>query len=91
MIADIFGESGDEEEEEFTVSSGSFPQAELLQLVSSVSSLRIRISSWVHLRLLLLQGFNQEDLGVVEKESKAKKHQEEESDSDEGMERGAQE
>ncbi|CAG02164.1 unnamed protein product [Tetraodon nigroviridis] len=35
-------------------------------------------------------GFNQEDLGVVEKESKAKKHQEEESDSDEGMERGAQ-
>lgn len=40
MIADIFGESGDEEEEEFTVSSGPSQQMnrnpELLQLVSSV-------------------------------------------------------
>lgn len=42
--------------------------------------------------LLLLQGFNQEDLGVVEKEPKAQKHQEEEeSDSDGGLERSGQE
>lgn len=45
----------------------------------------------IHLPLLLLQGFNQEDLGVVEKESKARKAQEEESDSDEGMDRSGQE
>lgn len=38
-----------------------------------------------------LQGFNQEDLGVVEKESKAQKRQEEESDSDESLERSGQE
>lgn len=49
-------------------------------------------SSWVHLCLLLLQGFNQEDLGVVEKASKAQKHQDEdESDSDEGLDRSGQE
>ncbi|XP_029700070.1 protein IWS1 homolog isoform X3 [Takifugu rubripes] len=54
MIADIFGESGDEEEEEFT-------------------------------------GFNQEDLGVVDKASKAqKREEEEESDSDEGINRSGQ-
>ncbi|XP_056904480.1 protein IWS1 homolog isoform X2 [Takifugu flavidus] len=55
MIADIFGESGDEEEEEFT-------------------------------------GFNQEDLGVVDKASKAQKREEEEeeSDSDEGINRSGQ-
>ncbi|KAM9853312.1 protein IWS1 homolog [Aulostomus maculatus] len=54
MIADIFGESGDEEEEEFT-------------------------------------GFNQEDLEGDKKEAK-EKHQleEEESDSDEGIDRSGQ-
>ncbi|KAM9359074.1 protein IWS1 homolog isoform 2-T2 [Symphorus nematophorus] len=55
MIADIFGESGDEEEEEFT-------------------------------------GFNQEDLEGDKKESKEKQHQveEEDSDSDEGVDRSGQ-
>ncbi|XP_040902708.1 protein IWS1 homolog isoform X3 [Toxotes jaculatrix] len=54
MIADIFGESGDEEGEEFT-------------------------------------GFNQEDLEEEKKESKEKKQQvEEESDSDEGVDRSGQ-
>ncbi|XP_039986324.1 protein IWS1 homolog isoform X2 [Xiphias gladius] len=54
MIADIFGESGDEEEEEFT-------------------------------------GFNQEDLEGEKKESKERKLQvEEESDSDEGVDRSGQ-
>lgn len=45
----------------------------------------------LHLHLLLLQGFNQEDLGVVEKESKAQKREEEDSDSDDGMDRSGQE
>ncbi|XP_023283945.1 protein IWS1 homolog [Seriola lalandi dorsalis] len=55
MIADIFGESGDEEEEEFT-------------------------------------GFNQEDLEGAKKEAREKQHQlEEESDSDEGVDRSGQE
>ncbi|XP_023273255.1 protein IWS1 homolog [Seriola lalandi dorsalis] len=54
MIADIFGESGDEEEEEFT-------------------------------------GFNQEDLEGAKKEAREKQHQlEEESDSDEGVDRSGQ-
>nr|XP_057935573.1 protein IWS1 homolog [Doryrhamphus excisus] len=52
MIADIFGESGDEEEEEFT-------------------------------------GFNQEDL-EEKKETKEKQQMEEESDSDEGVNRSGQ-
>lgn len=37
------------------------------------------------------QGFNQEDLGVVEKEAKAQKGRQEESDSDESLERSGQE
>lgn len=43
-------------------------------------------------RLLLLQGFNQEDLEGEKKESKERKLQvEEESDSDEGVDRSGQE
>lgn len=82
MIADIFGESGDEEEEEFTVS------VRFSRLSESLCS-----SSSSNFCLLHLQGFNQEDLEGDKKESKEQKQREveEESDSDDGIDRSGQE
>ncbi len=79
MIADIFGESGDEEEEEFTVSS------------QSVDPLKVCVQFFSSLFFLHLQGFNQEDLEGDKKEAKRQEQVEEESDSDEGVDRSGQE
>lgn len=79
MIADIFGESGDEEEEEFTVSS------------RPVDPLKVCVRFLSLLFFLHLQGFNQEDLEGDKKESKRQEQVEEESDSDEGVDRSGQE
>lgn len=81
MIADIFGESGDEEEEEFTVKIFSRQRG------------RRRASAFLCFStFFLLQGFNQEDLEGDKKQAKERQQQvDEDSDSDEGVDRSGQE
>ncbi|KAF4791488.1 Protein IWS1 like protein [Turdus rufiventris] len=73
LIADIFGESGDEEEEEFTVS-----------VTVDVSFDLVDLKRMYH---VLYQGFNQEDL-EEEKGDGDVKEAADESDSDDNIKRG---